>query len=471
MLKKLLYIIVSVCSMNSQVSAQKTSTLSTDEKLYGLSKFWSEANYNFVYMYKVDPVQWDSAYRAAITNVQTTEDDFSYYRELQKLCGILKDGHTQVFLPDAVQEKLMTTNFGKYRIFLSYIEGRVVVSNVNRSMEKEIPVGSQVISVNGYPVDQYQQKFVKPFLSTSTENAMNHKAAFNLLTGFDGDSYEIVIRDPRGRSKKIALTHSKTQETELSINPEDNQGNFEFRWLRDKTAYVALRSFEDAGVVDGFESMIEELKKAERIILDVRDNGGGSGKNAINIAKYFVVGDTLFGARNSSRSIVPTERAIGSFLTAQDTINGKTQWGLSKDETTELFNAYAGTKFHHFPYKPSIVSSKIKLKVPTAVLTNANTASAAEDFLIFLDGVPHIKRVGDHTNGSTGQPLQITLPGNASAWICTKKVTFPSGEEFVGIGIKPHILVPREVNDIIRPDRHDSQLDAALRYLRSIQKN
>jgi C-terminal processing protease CtpA/Prc len=103
--------------------------------------------------------------------------------------------------------------------------------------------------------------------------------------------------------------------------------------------------------------------------------------------------------------------------------------------------------------------------MPTVVLTNSNTASAAEDFLIYLYNAKNITRVGDNTNGSTGQPLQIELPGNGTAWICTKKVNLPDGEEFIGIGIKPQIVVKQTLNDILYPSRYDTQLSEALNFL------
>lgn len=74
-------------------------TLSSTEKIYGLSKFWQEVNYNFVYLNKVDRTMWDNAYKEMITKVQETKNDYEYYRELQKFCALLKDGHTNVYLP------------------------------------------------------------------------------------------------------------------------------------------------------------------------------------------------------------------------------------------------------------------------------------------------------------------------------------------------------------------------------------
>ncbi|MDP9959548.1 S41 family peptidase [Chryseobacterium lathyri] len=449
-------------------SAQITNSISLNDRLYGASKFWSDVNYNFVYMYKVDQLKWNAAYKEAIANVQKTKNDYEYFRELQKLCSVLKDGHTQVYLPEYIQNQVMTTNFGAYRLFLTDVNGRIYIYDINKSKEKEIPVGSEILKVNDLPVDIYQNKFVKPFISTSTESVLNSKASFGLLAGLEGEQFDIEVKTPKGEIKKLHLTHAKTEEKELSSIPLARNAFFEFKWLENQVAYVAIRTFNDASVVKSFEANISELKKAKKIILDIRNNGGGSGKNALNIAKYFTKGDTIYGAKSYSREIIPTERAIGSFLTAQDTISGKAQWGLSKEDATRQFKAYSGSKFYAFEYKPIIIHSDTKFIVPTIVLTNNNTASAAEDFLIYLYNEKNITRVGDYTNGSTGQPLQIELPGNGSAWICTKKVTLPNNEEFIGIGIKPEIIVKQNLNDVLYPQKYDSQLTEALKYL---QKN
>lgn len=58
------------------ISGQMPNTLTINDNLYGLSKFWSDANYNFVYMYKVDQEKWTAAYKDAILNVQQTRNDY-----------------------------------------------------------------------------------------------------------------------------------------------------------------------------------------------------------------------------------------------------------------------------------------------------------------------------------------------------------------------------------------------------------
>ena len=63
-------LIIPLCLLSLSLSAQMPNTLSKSEKVYGLSKFWQEVNYNFVYLSKVDREQWENEYKRLITEGQ-----------------------------------------------------------------------------------------------------------------------------------------------------------------------------------------------------------------------------------------------------------------------------------------------------------------------------------------------------------------------------------------------------------------
>jgi C-terminal processing protease CtpA/Prc len=122
--------------------------------------------------------------------------------------------------------------------------------------------------------------------------------------------------------------------------------------------------------------------------------------------------------------------------------------------------------YHTFVFEPdSNKAGTPRIVVPTALLIGHNTASAAEDFLIYADRMPHMIRIGENSYGSTGQPLMFSLPGGGSARICTKKDTYPDGREFVGVGVKPHIEVRRTLRDFLQ--NNDPVLARAMVYLRT----
>ena len=66
-----------------------------------------------------------------------------------------------------------------------------------------------------------------------------------------------------------------------------------------------------------------------------------------------------------------------------------------------------------------------KLLYPLVVLVSNSTASAAEDFLISLDGAGRkAKIIGETKYGSTGQPLFFQLPKGGYFRVCTRKTTY-----------------------------------------------
>src|ERR1035437_7462437 len=114
-----------------RISILLLTLLTTADKVYGLSKFWEEVNYNFIYLDKVNRVKWDSTYKALITIVQKTENDYQYYRELQKFCALLKDGHTNVYFPQSIDTLIYHSNFGAYKFSVTNIENKAIIESIN----------------------------------------------------------------------------------------------------------------------------------------------------------------------------------------------------------------------------------------------------------------------------------------------------------------------------------------------------
>lgn len=448
---------------STSLFAQVPNTLTTADKIYGLSKFWQEVNYNFVYLYKVNTTEWNAKYKELITTIPDTKNDYEYYSELQKFCALLKDGHTQVYLPDALSDKLMFDMFGDYRLFLKPIDGKAIIIGSNLSKKNELPVGSEIIEINGIPIQQYIDTKVAPYISASTDYVRQNQSIIHLLAGLEGDTYVIKIKTPKGKISEFMLVHKIT--TEKEVFPEGKgQDTFEFKWLKGSIAYVTLNSFENSSIAAQFEEKLPELAKAKGVILDVRNNGGGSSAVAKKIIRHFIDGNVIYGARTYSRLHIPTDKALGSFLQASDTINGKKEWGLDKKETIKLYESGKNNRFHTYEYAGDTITAGVqKIIVPTVILCGNDTASAAEDFLIYADGQKQITKIGQRTNGSTGQPLLIELPGGCSAWICTKKTTYKDGREFVGIGIKPDIEIKKTVDDFLK--KRDKALEEATKFI------
>ena len=434
--------------------AQLPNTLSASDKVFGLSKFWQEVNYNFVYLDKIDRNGFDSTYRELITQVQQTTNDYQYYLLLQKFCALLKDGHTNVFFPKSIM--LMNTMFGDYRLFLKNIDGKAIVIRVNASKKNEIPPGSEVIEVNGKTTEAYIKEYVSPYISSSTEYVIQDWSVDRLLQGLQGDKYHVKIKKPGGQIIVLDLIHQTTKE-EAVFPPYDEQKLFEFKWVDPQTAYLALNSFGDPKIDALFIEKLPELYKAKALIIDLRNNGGGNTNIGTEILQYLTNDKLLYGAASSSRQHIPTFKAWGKFSKPADTLNDPF--------AAKALLSYQDKYYYLFDYTPDTVKLNAKrIIVPTVLLLGHKTASAAEDFLIYADNQKHMIKMGENSFGSTGQPYMFELPGGGSARVCTKKDTYPDGREFVGYGIKPDIEVIPTVKDYL--ENRDPVMEKAIEYLR-----
>jgi len=453
MYKKICILFVSLIIFFS-VKAQIPNSISATDKVYGLSRFWQEVNYNFIYLDKVDRKMWDNKYKELITVVQHTKNDYEYYRELQKFCALLKDGHTNVNLPRGIEQ--MNTMFGDYRLFIENIDGRAIIVRTNLSKKNEVPVGSEIIEVNGKPLQKYIDEDVAPYISSSTDYVLLDWSITGLLKGLEGESYNIKIKKPDGKVAALTLTHKKTEEKEVYPAFEPDRKLLDFSWQPGQIAYVGLNSFGDKKIDSLFIEKLPELYKAKGLIIDLRYNGGGNTEVGTAILKYLTNDTILYGSKNRSRLHIPSYKAWGKFMEVTDTAGN--EWAK------KAWLSFNDTYYYDFDYSADTIRLDAKrIVVPTVILIGHNTASAAEDFLIYADNQKHMKKIGTNTFGSTGQPYMFDLPGGGSARVCTKQDTYPDGREFVGYGIKPDVEVKQTLADYIQ--KTDPALNKAVGYL------
>lgn len=440
---------------SAHVFSQMPAELTPAEKVYGLSKFWQEVNYNFVYLDKVDREAWDNEYKNLISRVQETQNDYEYFRLLEKFCAMLNDGHTNIYLPQNVKEQL-NNNFTEHAMQLTGIEGKAIIARINESKKEDLPVGTMVLEVNGLPTQDYLEKNVIPYISSSTTYMLQEMAIRAMFEAPIGTIFNVKFQLPDGNIKEKELKISKSKIEEAFYPPMEANELLEFDWMPENTAYLALNSFDNAEILEKFQEVLPELYKAEKLIIDLRENGGGNTGIGREILQYFTADTILYGSRSRSRLHIPTLKAWGRWTGEKDTLNN--------ESAKRTYLAFRDELFHDFPYSPDTLKLKEKkIIVPTALLISHNTASAAEDFLIYAHNQQHMVKIGEPTFGSTGQPLAFELPGNAYARICTKQDTYPDGLEFVGVGIQPDILVRKTLAQYI--ENRDPVLEKAVEQL------
>ena len=229
------------------------------------------------------------------------------------------------------------------------------------------------------------------------------------------------------------------------------------RLLEKDIAYIALNSFTSWDIMGLFSDKLTEIRKAKKLIIDLRKNGGGNENIAREIIKYLTNDTIIYGSKSKSRENVSYYKAIGKYTKASDTLNNN--W------SKQSYLTYHDNYYFDFPYNSYKTANMDieRIEMPTAILIGHNTASASEDFLIYADNQENMTKIGEPTFGSTGQPMIFDLPNGGIGRVCTKKDTYPDGREFVGYGIKPDIEIKTKLSDYM--ENRDVVLERAIKHL------
>ena len=433
--------------------------LTATQRVGAFVYFWSEVKYNFAFFDQVPDLDWDKILYQYLPEVMRKQTTVEYYRLLQKICAMLKDGHTNITPPSCVGK-----SFDRPKIELRNVKRHAIVTNVGKSLEDILPLGSEIIAVDDVSTKIYLQNKIFPYMSSSTDHILWDWGIRDLLKGPGGTEVTITFRTLEGKSDKLKVArNSKTQDEKWIWAKKRQWQRSEFKWLEDEIAYVALNTFGSKKVVEDFEKYLPDLSKCRGLVIDIRKNGGGSSSNGYAIIKH-LTDKTFLGSKWKTREHRAAFKAWGKFYSA---LTPQQLSDLSDDElelSGKVIPYYNGTVWHEGDPDTIKPQEGNKITVPIVVLIGHGTGSAAEDFLIALDSIKRATFVGQKTNGSTGQPLTFNLPGGGSARVCTKKDTYPDGREFVGYGISPHEYIEPSIEDILK-DR-DVVLEKSVGVLR-----
>lgn len=418
-----------------------------DERLFGFINFWTEVKYNFAFFDQIPDLDWQQVLFDYLPKVRNANSNLEYYRVLQEVCALLNDGHTNIYLPNEIQSE-----FGSPAVTITPIDGALYVTNSDKQLENTVPLGSRMMGVNGLPVEEYIEKHVRPYISSSTDHIRRNMEARELLHGIRTDSVRIEIRTPDNQLKQLSLARNSSNNTEWAI-PKEPWVLSSFKKLGD-VAYVSLNSFGNSQVVEEFEDYLDSIQSAKALIIDLRKNGGGNSWNGYNILKHLTE-YPIITSKWKTREHRPAYKAWGAFVDEESDNLGS--WDR------ETLASYKDDYWFESGPDTILPNNDRVITLPTVVLIGNNTGSAAEDFLVAADPIDHFTTMGEFTYGSTGQPMFIRLPGGGKARICTKRDTYPDGREFVGYGIQPDIIASRTLEDILTEE--DSVLKKALKQL------
>lgn len=206
-------------------------------------------------------------------------------------------------------------------------------------------------------------------------------------------------------------------------------GAFIYGILPQNVGYIHYSTFS-SGIGEGnLDDMLAFMATANGLIIDVRDNGGGSMTNVETLVARFITERTLVG-----------------------TICHKT--GPGHNDFSEPYPYY---------YNPA-EKGRIMWGKPTVVLTNRSTFSAANNFVSVMKTLPNVIIVGATTGGGSGMPFSAELPNGWGIRFSASPVRDPQGQ-LTEFGVTPTESCEVDLDPVAALNGHDTMLDFAIRKL------
>ena len=161
-----------------------------------------------------------------------------------------------------------------------------------------------------------------------------------------------------------------------------------------KAAFITIRSF-DYPAITQFKDAIDSAEKdaVDYIVYDLRNNGGGLLSSVTTMLTYLVKDKTLL-TETEYLTFTKTELAGKYVSSVIDNADSPTPYLEVSNGFVKYNQAYADHT----------------VEIPSAVLTNGGTASAAELFCAVLRDYKLATTVGENTYGKGC--MQVTYPGS-----------------------------------------------------------
>jgi len=415
-------------SPESTVAAQQ---LTAAERAATVASVWAEARYNFAYWDRVR-ADWDSGLVANLKLAAEPQSDLLFYRRLRRLVALLGDGRAAVIAPPTLRSRI-----ARPPLLVSSVERRPFILDYAENDEMRVarpPRLSEILAVQGVPAETWIRDSVLPEVCAATPADRWQRAAAWMLQGDKGTTLHLLIRVPGGEPRGLSVTRSLSLNDRWPLDPPA----FATESLPGGIAVVRIASLGDEEVVRQFDRAFPDFTRVQGLVLDLRRATDGKTEFAYQILARLT--DRPFSA---VRWRTPQYRAV---FRAWNLGDSATTWYGPEAETVAPRAdrpAYGG---------------------PIAALVSSATAGPAEDLLAAFRAAGRGLIIGEPTGGSPGDVATFTLPKSWGVQFSVTRHEAPDGTRFAGVGVKPHLVVIRTVNDLLAGN--EPALEKAREYLK-----
>jgi len=234
-------------------------------------------------------------------------------------------------------------------------------------------------------------------LTKPGEFAAKVNADLIVITGDKHLNFRVIVPSAAGEKPASSLHHPVRY---YLLRKKENAGFTKLEWIEPGLGYLDLRRFYSFGEArDMAVAAMRFLSNARAIIIDVRENGGGSGDY---LSSYFLPYPTQL-----SGSYARLDGRLSEIWTMRD------------------------------------IGIEPRTDVPLFIITGPNTFSAAESFAYDLKTRKRATIVGEPTKGGAHSVDMFGIDDQFEFYVSTERAVSPvTGGNWEGTGVIPDVAVP-----------------------------
>jgi carboxyl-terminal processing protease len=288
---------------------------------------------------------------------------------------------------------------------------------VQTSFLPDLKPGDIIVKIDNTPTESFFKKQQR-YISASSAVAKRHNLF--LLPYLFPRQFTLTLDEGR----KVTIDRTK-------LNPPEQKTDG--RWLKQgKIAYIRIPAFFYPQFEEKALAYLRQFQKARRLILDVRNNAGGIQPKQLIEALM----DRPYHVWKESTTFR---------LPLVDSRQGGKEKKDNSSALPEVLRACKPSADHGICSLPVTWGGEVVAPERNAfdgrviLLVDGGCVSACEELVEPFKDSGRGTIVGETTEGSSGLPYVYDFNNGMILKISVKRLYFPDGSEFEGVGIKPDI--------------------------------
>ncbi len=420
-----------------------------------------------------------------INSLQDTVEIERFYYALMEIVGNIGDRHARVkwdglksdekglpFIMAPMDNKIIALKKeqkdGKYQIYQSNYP--------------------ELKSINGIPISEFIDK-VDWAYKYAPAYAKIHRFSLErnfeyLLTSVFGKSDLYAFTFTNGNQEKILqlkLENNPKRWTDLTYKPNITKINSLFSIKGNNIGYISIpamvdRTSENGNLYRFVDAYMHEYKNTDALIIDLRNNGGGTRQFLMQLAPYFLAPDEKPWVANIAK--IRSDQVINEDMESMKErylYNYKSE-NLKKEDRSAI-DSFMNNFKPIWKYDPEKYSDYFYMTLrhdmgvdhyyynkPIYVLVNERSFSAASVFTTAVKGMGNVKIAGVTTDGSSGRSQGFDLNNSKINLKLSSMISFQrNGTTLDTYGTEPDIIIQKDMNQIL--GQKDTQLEKLVEYI------